>query len=179
MAAHMQNPGVQAGASRNQLVGWLHSPYRIGLAGANACLPVSACRLGWREIWRGSALGRAVAMTERPFPDHRAAALALLNAMPETLSSRKAGQFLGQLALIRTPMSEAQADWLAKLLDRAGLPPIWQREARHEHLSRCTGAPEYRYVHCRCGCPCSQAGAAPAHGRGHNPRCWLAWPYCR
>lgn len=23
MAAHMQNPGVQAGASRNQLVGWL------------------------------------------------------------------------------------------------------------------------------------------------------------
>lgn len=26
MAAHMQNPGGQAGASRNQLVGWLHSP---------------------------------------------------------------------------------------------------------------------------------------------------------
>ena len=24
MATHMQNPGVQAGASRNQLVGWLH-----------------------------------------------------------------------------------------------------------------------------------------------------------
>lgn len=24
MAAHMQNPGVQAGASRNQLGGWLH-----------------------------------------------------------------------------------------------------------------------------------------------------------
>ena len=24
MTAHMQNPGVQAGASRNQLVGWLH-----------------------------------------------------------------------------------------------------------------------------------------------------------
>lgn len=24
MAAQMQNPGVQAGASRNQLVGWLH-----------------------------------------------------------------------------------------------------------------------------------------------------------
>jgi hypothetical protein len=23
---HMQNPGVQAGASRNQLGGWLHSP---------------------------------------------------------------------------------------------------------------------------------------------------------
>ena len=24
MAAHMQNPGWRAGASRNQLVGWLH-----------------------------------------------------------------------------------------------------------------------------------------------------------
>lgn len=24
MASDMQNPGVQAGASRNQLVGWLH-----------------------------------------------------------------------------------------------------------------------------------------------------------
>ncbi|MBA4308079.1 MAG: hypothetical protein C0429_15215 [Sphingopyxis sp.] len=26
MAAKMQNPGVQTGASRNQLGGWLHSP---------------------------------------------------------------------------------------------------------------------------------------------------------
>lgn len=61
-------------------------------------------------------------MTERPFPDHRAAALALLNGTSRL--SRKAGQFLGQLAVDSTAMSEAQADWLAKLLDRAGLPPM-------------------------------------------------------
>jgi len=61
-------------------------------------------------------------MTERPFPDHRAAALALLNGNHRL--SRKAGQFLGQLAVDTTPISEAQADWLGKLLDRAGLPPI-------------------------------------------------------
>ena len=61
-------------------------------------------------------------MTERPFSDHRAAALALLNGTSRL--SRKAGQFLGQLAVDSTPMSEAQADWLAKLLDRACLPPL-------------------------------------------------------
>ena len=61
-------------------------------------------------------------MTDRPFPNHRQAALALLNA--EQKLSLKAGQFLGQLAVNPAPMSEAQADWLAKLLDRAGLPPL-------------------------------------------------------
>ncbi len=61
-------------------------------------------------------------MTERPFSDHRAAALALLNGTSRL--SRKAGQFLGQLAVDPSPMSEAQADWLRKLLDRAGLPPV-------------------------------------------------------
>jgi len=61
-------------------------------------------------------------MTERPFPDHRQAALALLNGTSRL--SRRAGQFLGQLAVDSTPMSEAQANWLAKLLDRAGLPPM-------------------------------------------------------
>ncbi len=58
-------------------------------------------------------------MTERPFPDHRQAALALLSGNHRL--SRKAGQFLGQLAVDPSPMSEAQADWLAKLLDRNGL----------------------------------------------------------
>ena len=61
-------------------------------------------------------------MTERPFPNRRAAALALLNGNHRL--SRKAGQFLGQLAADPTPMTEAQADWLAKLLDRAGWPPL-------------------------------------------------------
>ena len=61
-------------------------------------------------------------MTDRHFPNPRQAALALLNA--EQKLSLKAGQFLGQLAVNPAPMSEAQADWLAKLLDRAGLPPL-------------------------------------------------------
>lgn len=61
-------------------------------------------------------------MTDRPFADHRAAALALLNGGYRL--SRKAGQFLGQLAVDCTPLSAAQAEWLRKLLDRAGLPPL-------------------------------------------------------
>jgi hypothetical protein len=58
----------------------------------------------------------------KPFEHHRQAALALLNGGHGL--SRKAGQFLGQLAVDSSHMSEAQADWLAKLLDRAGLPPL-------------------------------------------------------
>ena len=61
-------------------------------------------------------------MTERTFSDHRQAALALLSGNHRL--SRKAGQFLGQLAVDPSPMSEAQSNWLAKLLDRAGLPPL-------------------------------------------------------
>ena len=66
-------------------------------------------------------------MTKLPFSDHRAAALALLNGTSRL--SRKAGQFLGQLAVDSTPISEAQADWLAKLLDRAGLPQLAEGDA--------------------------------------------------
>jgi len=61
-------------------------------------------------------------MTERPHPNHRQAALSLLTANHRL--SRKAGQFLGQLAVDPSPMSEAQANWLSKLLDRAALPPL-------------------------------------------------------
>lgn len=61
-------------------------------------------------------------MTDRAFPDRRTAALALLSGNHRL--SRKAGQFLGQLAVDPSPMSEAQTDWLAKLLGRAGLPPL-------------------------------------------------------
>ena len=61
-------------------------------------------------------------MTESDFPNQRAAALALLNG--DIRLTRKAGQFLGQLAADPAPMSDAQADWLAKLLKRAGLPPV-------------------------------------------------------
>jgi hypothetical protein len=67
-------------------------------------------------------------MTDKPFPDHRQAALALLTGGHHL--SRKAGQFLGQLAVDRSPLSEAQADWLAKLLDRAELPPLAEGDAQ-------------------------------------------------
>ncbi len=61
-------------------------------------------------------------MTDAPFRNHRDAALALLNG--KSRLSRKAGQFLGQLVVDPSPMSEAQADWLGKLLQKAGLPPL-------------------------------------------------------
>lgn len=61
-------------------------------------------------------------MTDGLFPDHRAAALALLNGGHKL--SRKAGQFLGQIAVDSSPLSELQEGWLAKLLERAGLPPF-------------------------------------------------------
>ena len=61
-------------------------------------------------------------MTDKTFLNHRQAALALLNG--DQRQSRKAGQFLGQLAVDASPMTKAQADWLAKLLERSGLPPL-------------------------------------------------------
>ncbi len=56
------------------------------------------------------------------FPDPRQAALALLNG--KFRLTRKAGQFLGQLAVDHSPMSERQFDWLAKLLDKHDLPSL-------------------------------------------------------
>lgn len=56
------------------------------------------------------------------FQTPRAAALALLNG--ENSLTRKAGSFLGQLAVDPTPMSEKQDRWLATLLERADLPPL-------------------------------------------------------
>ncbi len=61
-------------------------------------------------------------MTELPFRSNRQAALTLLTGSHRL--SRKAGQFLGQLAVDPSPMSVAQADWLAKLLAKHGLPPL-------------------------------------------------------
>ena len=57
-----------------------------------------------------------------PFIDHSAAALALLNRGDR--QSRRAGSFLGQCVVDATPLTPAQSDWLAKLLDRAGLPSV-------------------------------------------------------
>ena len=63
----------------------------------------------------------------RSFPDHRGAALALLNS--DARLSRKAGSFLGQCVVDATELTDAQREWLAKLLDRAELPPLV--EAHH------------------------------------------------
>ena len=57
-----------------------------------------------------------------PFLSPREAALALLNN--EHRLTRRAGSFLGQCAVDPSPLSEAQADWMRTLLDRAGLPAI-------------------------------------------------------
>ncbi|KQM24830.1 MULTISPECIES: hypothetical protein [unclassified Sphingomonas] len=55
------------------------------------------------------------------------AALELLRANNPPMT-RKAGSFLGQLVVDATPMTEKQADWLATLLDRAGLPPLSEED---------------------------------------------------
>lgn len=57
-----------------------------------------------------------------PFATPKQAALALLSS-GERLT-RKAGSFLGQTAVDPTPLTPAQADWLATLLERAGLPSL-------------------------------------------------------
>ncbi|MEH3159827.1 MAG: hypothetical protein PGN08_13395 [Sphingomonas taxi] len=56
------------------------------------------------------------------FASSREAALALLNS--GSAFTRKAGSFLGQLVVDPTPLSDKQADWLGKLLARAGFPPL-------------------------------------------------------
>lgn len=61
-------------------------------------------------------------MSKAPFATHRAAALALLNGGYKLSSN--AGRFLGQIAVDPSPLSPAQADWLAKLLDKYDLPPL-------------------------------------------------------
>jgi len=57
-----------------------------------------------------------------PFLSPRNAALALLNS--DAALTRKAGSFLGQVVADPSPLTEAQRDWLAKLLSRAELPPL-------------------------------------------------------
>jgi hypothetical protein len=61
-------------------------------------------------------------MVDPTSSNHRKAALALLNS--DAKLSRKEGGFLGQIAVDPSPLSAKQAEWLAKLLERAGLPPM-------------------------------------------------------
>ncbi len=60
-------------------------------------------------------------MIERPFTHHREAALALLNGFPDL--SHKAAGFLGHVS-VAAAISDRQRDWLAKLLNRHGQPPL-------------------------------------------------------
>jgi len=55
-----------------------------------------------------------------PFCSAREAALALLSS--DARLTRKAGSFLGQCIADPAPLSQAQADWLSTLLERADLP---------------------------------------------------------
>ena len=57
-----------------------------------------------------------------PFPNHRLAALALLNS--DARLTRKAGSFLGQLCVDENPMTPAQYSWIATLLERVDLPKL-------------------------------------------------------
>ena len=60
-------------------------------------------------------------MSTAPFKDHRQAALALLSEFPDL--PRKPAGFLGHVC-VETSLSDGQRDWLQKLLDRYGLPPL-------------------------------------------------------
>lgn len=60
-------------------------------------------------------------MTERPFPHHKDAALALLSGCPDL--SHKAAGFLGHVC-VAAVLSARQRDWLVKLLSRHGLPEL-------------------------------------------------------
>jgi hypothetical protein len=65
-------------------------------------------------------------MTKRPFNRHRQAALALLNECV-ALSHKEAG-FLGNVC-VALILSNRQHDWLSKLLERNGLPPLAKGDA--------------------------------------------------
>jgi len=60
-------------------------------------------------------------MSAPPFRHHRQAALALLSECPD-LPHKPAG-FLGHVCAAAV-ISDKQRDWLGKLLDRYGLPPL-------------------------------------------------------
>ena len=75
-------------------------------------------------------------MTERPnhFAHHRQAALALLSECHAPVAQ---GRWLPWPCLHCAVLSDNQRDWLVKLLDRQGLPPLapWQaRDAASQRL---------------------------------------------
>jgi len=68
-------------------------------------------------------------MDDLPFSHRRNLARRLLCDDGQNLT-RKAGSFLGQLIVDPAPLTPAQADWFATLLERGGLSPETQ-EASH------------------------------------------------
>lgn len=60
-------------------------------------------------------------MTEAAILHHRQAALTLLSQCPD-LPHKTAG-FLGHVC-VAIELTEKQRDWLDKLIERAGLPPL-------------------------------------------------------
>lgn len=66
-------------------------------------------------------------MIECPFPNHRAAALALLQHCP-AIPHKTAG-FLGHVC-VALDLSVKQRDWLVKLLDGHGLPQLAEGGAK-------------------------------------------------
>lgn len=93
--------------------------YRISPSGTSngseILAPTASCTLRARPPSRRCIL---IGYHERL----RAVALAILNSA--TPLSRKAGSFLGQVAVDPTPLSVAQRDWLNKLEARAGMNNI-------------------------------------------------------
>jgi hypothetical protein len=65
-------------------------------------------------------------MIKRPFNQHRQAALSMLNECI-ALSHKEAG-FLGNVC-VAPILSNRQRDWLSKLLERNGLPPLAEGDA--------------------------------------------------
>lgn len=108
MAAQMQNPSGQAGASRDLLCGGLSHP------------SITASDERTQIVTSRSTFGGPAA-SECPFLHHRHAALGLLGACPDL--PHKAAGFLGHVCVART-LSERQREWLVKLLKRNGLPPL-------------------------------------------------------
>lgn len=62
------------------------------------------------------------------FTAHRDAAMAVLTS-GAALRVRE-GQFLGGIAFDANPLTDKQANWLAILLDKHGLPPLQDGGAR-------------------------------------------------
>ena len=60
-------------------------------------------------------------MSARAFRHHRQAALALLSQFADL--PRKPAGFLGHVC-VALELTDGQRDWLGKLLDRYGLPPL-------------------------------------------------------